>query len=86
MKWKRISEQIPNPVLFREGIEPSQVIQGNLGDCYFLSALAAIAEQPSRIINMFGDQAYNPSGLYKVPVQINGEIEEVLVDDFVPVN
>lgn len=85
-RWKRISEIIPNPVLFGSSIEPSQVIQGNLGDCYFLSALAALAEQQERITSIFKDQTYNVSGIYKIPMQIDGEIEEIIVDDFIPVN
>lgn len=44
-KWKRISEIIQSPVLFGDRIEPNQVIQGSLGDCYFLSAFAALAEK-----------------------------------------
>ena len=35
---------------------------------------------------MFRDQAYNPSGIYKVALKIDGEITEILVDDYVPVN
>jgi hypothetical protein len=43
--WKRIPELVNNPVLFDNKIEPNQVIQGSLGDCYFLSAIAALAEK-----------------------------------------
>jgi hypothetical protein len=45
VKWRRIPELIRNqkPVLFDKKIEPSDVIAGHEGDCYLLSALAALA-------------------------------------------
>jgi calpain-15 len=73
-------------VLLGAKIEPSHVIQGSLGDCYFLSALAALAEREERVRTLFEGQSYNPAGIYKVVMRINGELEEVVVDDFVPVN
>jgi len=85
-RWKRISEIIPDPVLFVSSVDPSQVIQGNLGDCYFLSALAALAENQERVVEILGGQSYNTAGIYKVSMLIEGEIEEIIVDDFIPVN
>jgi calpain-15 len=39
--------------LFAGKIEPNDIKQGQIGDCYFLSSLAALAEKPDRIRNMF---------------------------------
>ena len=74
-QWKRISEILNNPELFDGKVEPKDVIQGSLGDCYFLSAVAAIAEVDGRIYSVFGDQKFNPNGIYKVQLRIDGVIE-----------
>ena len=85
-KWKRLSEIVTDPVLFDGRIEPQDILQGALGDCYFLSAVAALAEKEERIIQIFGDQPGKANGIYKVTLRINGIIEEIIVDDYVPVN
>lgn len=85
-KWKRLSEIVGEPVLFDGRIEPQDILQGALGDCYFLSAVAALAEKEERIIQIFGDQPGKDNGIYKVTLRINGIIEEIIVDDYVPVN
>lgn len=85
-QWKRISDILNKPALFDGKIEPKDVIQGSLGDCYFLSALAALAEDESRIRTIFGNQTFSPNGIYKVVLRIDGVIQEIIVDDFIPVN
>jgi len=40
-----------------------------------LSALASLAEQPQLIQKVFGKQTYNPNGIYKVTLRIDGVIQ-----------
>ena len=40
---------MPDSKIFVGSISPLDVEQGFLGDCYFLAALAALAEKPHRI-------------------------------------
>jgi len=46
MEWKRASEIFPNYTLFNETIDPDDINQGYIGDCYFVSSVSALAERP----------------------------------------
>ena len=70
--------------LFYDKIEPSDIKQGMLGDCYFLSVLAGLAEQPHRIKRLFINDRENKFGVYGVRICKNGEWKEVVVDDRFP--
>lgn len=59
LKWKRISEVYKTPQVFSGGIEPNDINQGALGDCYFLAVLSSLAEFPDRIQNMFLTKTIN---------------------------
>jgi hypothetical protein len=47
-------------------IEVNDIKQGLLGDCYFLSCLSALAEDPARIKRIFITQEVNEAGIYAV--------------------
>lgn len=72
----------------RNGVSPNDVTQGQLGDCYFLSSLAAVAAQnPDLIRNMIQP---NPDGTYTVTFKKqdwlgNWHDEKVTVDGELPV-
>jgi len=85
-RWLRANNIFHNEEfhVFTGGIEPDDIAQGALGDCYFLSALAAIAEFPKRIMNAFLTKDISPSGKYIMKFCICGEFTEVVVDDNFP--
>ena len=67
--WKRASDfkfQGINLKVFEGAIEPGDIIQGNLGDCYFLSSLSALAEYENLIARLFESKNYNDAGCYCV--------------------
>lgn len=53
LKWKHYSEVFKNPQIFDKGIEPNDICQGELGDCYFLCSLASLAEYKKLIERLF---------------------------------
>jgi hypothetical protein len=65
------------------GITPSDIKQGSLGDCYFLSSLSVIAEKPSRIKSLINTHEINDQGVYAVTLFKNGAKMQVMVDDHI---
>jgi calpain-15 len=71
-------------LVFADDPTPSDINQGALGDCYFLSALSVLAEKPDRIRNMFEEQgAPNDFGIYGVKMFKNGVSRTVVLDDYI---
>ena len=91
-KWKRPYELLGNKYnLFINTPQPTDVIQGNLGTCYFLSAIAALAEKPSRIMRLF--EGFNDNcqmafckkyGIWGVKFFINGAWTTTVISDEFP--
>ena len=71
--------------LFSEKIEMGDVIQGNLGDCYFLTSVACLCEFPGLIMNLFKTKSFNKDGFYEIALFIDGKPQIVIVDDYLPV-
>ncbi|KAH6559054.1 hypothetical protein KP509_1Z029900 [Ceratopteris richardii] len=71
------------PCLFIGNADASDVCQGRLGDCWFLSAVAVLTES-SRIGDVFITPSYNDEGIYTVRFCIQGEWVPVVVDDWIP--
>jgi hypothetical protein len=68
--------------LFQNGISYEDIDQGGVGDCYFLSGLAATAfRSPSTISSMFIN---NGDNTYTVRFFNNGVADYVTVDNYLP--
>ena len=61
---------------------------GNLGDCWLLSALAALSEYPNKIQETFLTDTYNPRGIYyaKLYNPSSRSFIKMYIDDYLPVN
>lgn len=67
-----------------DSIEPNDIKQGLLGDCYFLCSLSSLAERPYLIKRLFETKTYQSNGLYSIWLNIDGEWRNFVVDDFIP--
>ena len=65
-------------------MQPDHICQGKLADCYFLSAVSALAEVPGRIESLFNTKTVNKAGIYSLNLFVNGKVQEVIVDDLIP--
>ncbi len=72
--------------LFQDGITPSDICQGMLGDCWLLSAISCLAEFPGVLENLFAEKVYSYRGKYSVKLfdpQIN-DFTWLTIDDRFP--
>ena len=84
IKWRKISEVLPNSKIFKGKIEPDDIQQGILGDCYFLAALSALAERPYRIFNLFLLKEINSVKYYSVRILYRGKWMTIDLDEYLP--
>lgn len=92
LHWRRVDEflrenqaQGIRPAdVFYEDIEPNDIKQGSLGNCWFMCALASLAERPKLVENLFITKEKNKEGVYRIKFCKNGEWVEVTIDDLIP--
>eukprot|EP01064_Diplonema_japonicum_P039600 TRINITY_DN9974_c0_g1_i1.p1 TRINITY_DN9974_c0_g1~~TRINITY_DN9974_c0_g1_i1.p1 ORF type:complete len:818 (+),score=249.05 TRINITY_DN9974_c0_g1_i1:63-2456(+) len=86
--WKRpetfLSGTGLKPALFVGDIEPNDIDQGALADCYLMGALSAVAEFERLVRSCFENGQDPDLGLYRISLCKNGWWQTVIVDDFLP--
>ena len=85
-KWARAEEIMDsqNYKVFEEGCSADDILQGSIGDCYFLSAIGSLCKFPKLIERLFYTKSKTKQHEYGIYIFINGLWELVLVDDYFP--
>jgi calpain-15 len=97
--WKEIVWRRPTDILARDeaippgavahvfsgGVEPDDIKQGELGDCYLLSALSVLAEAENAVEALFvkGKES-DEHGVYVVRLCIQGHWRSIVLDEQLP--
>jgi hypothetical protein len=68
------------------GIDPMDVRQGAVGNCWFMAACSALAEKDKRLEQIFLNTSgyINPDGIYGINIYTLGVPHTVIVDDYMP--
>ena len=90
--WKRISDSDfhddksffgPNGL---SSVNPKDIIQGYIGDCWGMAAISALAERKGRVDDFFVSDAISPQGIYAAKMYTLGVPFTVIVDDYLPMD
>jgi len=84
--WQRPIEIPPEGVpgeVFVEGTDPDDIVQGELGTCYFLAAIAACASEDALIEDLIVED-HADVGIYGVKYYYTGSWHTIVVDDRIP--
>ena len=86
--WKRAKEIFNNQefTLFSSDLSLNSIIQGSIGNCYFLSIISGLTKFPSLIYQLFNSLSISCNGCYEIKLKINNKIEIISLDDFFPYN
>ena len=73
-------------MVFRSEPRPDDIRQGHVGNCWFVCAMSALAEEPENLYRIMLTKEHNHAGAYQVKLCRAGEWHCVLIDDVFPVN
>eukprot|EP00746_Dinoflagellata_sp_MGD_P099461 gnl/MRDRNA2_/MRDRNA2_40449_c0_seq2.p1 gnl/MRDRNA2_/MRDRNA2_40449_c0~~gnl/MRDRNA2_/MRDRNA2_40449_c0_seq2.p1 ORF type:complete len:632 (-),score=116.03 gnl/MRDRNA2_/MRDRNA2_40449_c0_seq2:208-2103(-) len=72
-----------NVCLF-QSIDPSDLDQGGLNNCWLVAAIAALAEFPDQVKALFSPQKLAADGKYTITLYEEGQSKQIVIDDRIP--
>ena len=72
--------------VFDEGATVNDIMQGDINDCYFLSAIGSLCSYSDFYDKLFHTKEISDEHLYGIYLYINGKWKLVLIDDYFPYN
>jgi hypothetical protein len=83
--WYDTRDSTATPTLMgADGAQVTDIQQGGLGNCYFQAAVAAVAEDQDRFMDMWVTQEFNDEGVVGMYMYIRGLKVPVTTDDNLP--
>ena len=73
-------------VLVRAEPRPDDIRQGHVGNCWFVCAMSALAEDRANIDRILVTKELNHAGVYQVRLCRSGVWHCVVIDDVLPIN
>jgi calpain-15 len=71
-------------MVFQNNVEPNDIKQGLLGDCYFLSVLSVLSEQSELVMRLFHTRECAHQSNFCVWLNAHGEWQSIVIDDQFP--
>ena len=81
--WRHYSEAVPKAALTKQDFGADDLVQGSLGDCWLIAAIAVVAQRPDLMERIFPVRE-SPKGVWPVELCFNREWTTMWVDDRFP--